>query len=181
MSENPRWRYRLAAQRLREGAVIAYPTEGVWGLGCDPANEAAVARVLNLKHRSWRKGLILVAATTEQLDWAVDTKNLPRDWPAATTFLVNKSGALPLWISGDSDKVAVRVSSHPVVKSLCAEFGAPIVSTSANPSDRPPALTALRARQYFADGVDFYVPGALGNSDGPSKIIDFDSHAVVRA
>ena len=112
---------------LERGGVIAYPTEGVWGLGCDPLDEAAVLRLLALKQRRVDKGLILVAASVAQLDGLVDWQALgaaTRDevlasWPGPHTWIVPATTRVPHWISGAHDSIAVRVSAHPVVARLC--------------------------------------------------------------
>ena len=145
-----------AATTLHRGGVIAYPTEAVWGLGCDPSNEAAVARLLALKQRPVDKGLILVAGTLEQFHGLLDWDALPTDrseavfasWPGPHTWIVPTSGRVPHWITGAHDGVAVRVSAHPQVVALCDAFGGPLVSTSAvfRPS-RPASARCTRARR----------------------------------
>lgn len=177
----------MAARRLRAGAVIAYPTEGVWGLGCDPWNPDAVGRLLQLKRRLPEKGLILVAASAGQLHpWLAD---LPPELRARisarpgqpTTWLVpDHRGIAPPWIRGDSEHVALRVSDHPVIIALCQAFGGPVVSTSANPSGREAARTRLAARRYFGRAVDDYLPGSVGTAKGPSTIVDLISGKVLR-
>lgn len=170
------WRYRLIAKRLREGVVLAYPTEGVWGLGCLPEDQSSVEKILSLKGRSWRKGLILVGSSLEQLVPYIDEitqserRLLASVWPGPVTFLVPKSKLTPIWISGDSDHVAIRVSAHSVVQGICSEVRQPIVSTSANPAGKPPAKNKLRLKQYFGDSIDEIVPGSLGGEPGPSEI-----------
>lgn len=189
MSNGPalaQWRFELIARRLWQGAVIAYPTEGVWGLGCLPENEAGVSGILSLKRRSWQKGLILVAADIEQFEPYLDGLlpeqwgELDATWPGPVTFLVPDNGFAPPWIKGTHDRVALRVSAHPTVRALCLAADAPLVSTSANPAGRAPAATALRVRQYFGDAVDLIVPGVLGDAAGPSEIRDLLDGSVQR-
>lgn len=174
-----------AAREVARGGVIAYPTEGVWGLGANPFNRHAVARVLELKGRSAGKGLILVAARQEQFDFilrhldAEQRARLAASWPGPNTWLVPHAGAVPSWISGAHATVALRVSAHPVVRAL-AELTGPLVSTSANPQGLPPARQAYRARQYFADQV-FYAPGQVFRHARPSTIRDLATDRLVRA
>ena len=138
------WRVQQAARAIRAGAVIAYPTEAVWGLGCDPWNEEAVYRLLALKERPMHKGLILVADDIGQFDFLLDDlpeiwqERLAGSWPGPNTWLVPHQGRLPAWITGRHASVALRVSDHPLVRALCALTG-PLVSTSANPAGRPAA------------------------------------------
>ncbi len=117
-----RWRVLEAAREIRAGAVIAYPTEAVWGLGCDPWNEAAVDRLLAIKNRSVDKGLILVADNIRQFDFLFE--DFPQDWidrmastwPGPNTWLVPHQDLLPEWVTGEHDTVALRVSDHPLVR-----------------------------------------------------------------
>lgn len=136
-----------AARVLRDGGVIAYPTEGVWGLGCDPRNEAAVRRALAIKQRDVAKGLILIAGAEAQLDGFIDMQALDAGqratiratWPGPHTWIVPASPRAPEWITGSHDGIAVRVSAHPQVVALCAAFDGALVSTSANLSGAPAA------------------------------------------
>lgn len=181
----------LNAQRaacvLREGGVIAYPTEAVWGLGCDPANPDALARLLSLKNRPVEKGVILVAADVSQVTFLLDDispaqrAQLETSWPGPATWLIPHHGRVSPWVCGQFDTVAIRVSAHPVVQSLCRAFGGPIVSTSANPAGAEPARSAEQVRQYFGEHIDAVVPGALGDASRPSQIRDLRTLELVRA
>lgn len=176
-----------AADYMQQGGVIAYPTEAVWGLGCAPDNKQAVYRILSLKNRDVRKGLILIAASIEQLDPYLDgldpvlLKKLSDSWPGPVTWLVPVNDRAPAWITGEFDTLALRVSGHPLVQGLCNAFGGPIVSTSANPQGEPPALTAKEAKQYFGERLDFISPGNVGDNGTPSRIIDLQTDRVIRA
>lgn len=180
------WLSRAVAV-LRGGGVIAYPTEGVWGLGCDPFNRTAVERILTLKGRSSRKGLILIGNDVEQFEpWLAGLTpqhrvTLAASWPDALTWLVPDNGHSPRWLTGQHDSIALRVPAHPLARELARVFGGPVVSTSANPQGRVAATTQLRARIYFGDRVDFYLPGAVLHPHQPSEIRDLVSGAVIRA
>ena len=186
MGQIAAWRAGHLASCLHSAGVIAYPTEGVWGLGCLPGSLEAVSRILLLKKRSWREGLILVAGRIEQLEPYLDhlspgdLKMLGEYWPGPTTFLVPDNGAAPGWIVGANDTLAVRVSEHPVVRFLCDAVDGPLVSTSANVSGRPAAKTALEVRRYFGNKVDFLVPGDLGSATGASTIRVLSTGEIVR-
>jgi L-threonylcarbamoyladenylate synthase len=177
-----------AAATLRSGGVVAYPTEAVWGLGCDPFDEAAVLRLLEIKQRAVDKGLILIAASLAQFDGLLDWEALPNDraeavfatWPGPHTWIVPTSGRIPHWITGAHDGVAVRVSAHPDVVALCTAFGGPLVSTSANRSgeDAPHALSACTpALLALVDGV---LEGETGRLARPTQIRDGRSGTVLR-
>lgn len=179
------WRVQQAAREIRAGAVIAYPTEAVWGLGCDPWNEDALYRLLAIKGRSVEKGVILIADNIRQFDFLFEDypqewlDKMGSTWPGPNTWLVPHRDLLPEWITGQHDSVAVRVSDHPLVRELCALVG-PIVSTSANPQGRPPARSRLRVEQYFRGQLDMILGGALGGRKSPSVIRDLRSGEVVR-
>ncbi|TWI57655.1 L-threonylcarbamoyladenylate synthase [Pseudomonas duriflava] len=179
------WRVQHVAQVIRQGGVIAYPTEAVWGLGCDPWDAAAVHRLVRLKQRPLEKGLILIADNIRQFDFLIH--DLPRPWldklsstwPGPNTWLVPHQNRLPGWITGAHSTVAVRVSEHPLVRELCSLTG-PIVSTSANPSGRPAARSRLRVEQYFSNQLDAVLGGALGGRRSPSVIRDLETDQVFR-
>lgn len=179
------WQVRQAARVVRQGGVIAYPTEAVWGLGCDPWNEDAVARLLALKERPPHKGLILVAEAIEQFDFLLGDlpdiwqERLAASWPGPYTWLVPHQERLPELITGEHDSVALRVSDHPLVRALCRLTG-PLVSTSANPAGRPAARSRLRVEQYFPGELDKVLGGALGGRRNPSLIRDLRTGDVVR-
>jgi L-threonylcarbamoyladenylate synthase len=165
---------------VRRGGVIAYPTEGVWGLGCDPFDEAAVLRLLALKRREVDKGLILVAATGAQLDGLVDWNRLEdatRDeviasWPGPHTWIVPVTDRVPRWITGAHEGVAVRVSAHPVVAGLCNALGGTLVSTSANIGGMPAPRTRAELAPEIASGVDAIVAGETSGLAQPTTIRD---------
>lgn len=187
MSVSIPFRMRHCVNALAGGGVIACPTEAVWGLSCDPWNEAAVQRVLDLKQRSADKGLILAAGDESQLEFLLH--DLPNDlrskmrmsWPGANTWLVPHHGRIPELVHGRFDTVAVRVSGHPAMRQLCLAFGAPLVSTSANHAGAPSPKTLFEVRRYFGLSLDGLLPGRVGSSDRPSTIRDVFTDAVFRA
>ncbi|ALO44714.1 L-threonylcarbamoyladenylate synthase [Pseudohongiella spirulinae] len=182
-----------AASVVHSGGIIAYPTEAVWGLGCDPDNEQACFDLLQIKQRPVEKGMILVAASTDQLDFLLkmlstsEQQQLARAWQhqaesGPVTFLVpDLASQVPLWIKGQHPAVAVRVSSHPLVKALCERVGGPVVSTSANLAGRPAVRTRVQLEKQLGHKLDFILPGSLGGAAKPSKIIDLASGRVMRA
>lgn len=176
-----------ACETLVAGGLIAYPTEAVWGLGCDPQNYSAVKRILALKGRSQDKGLILVAAGVIQLGKLLDGLNaqqrarIEASWPGPTTWLIpDPANLFPHWIKGKHPSVAIRVSAHPVVHALCEQFEKPIVSTSANAAGK----TAIRGRSeleaQFGGSIDYVVSGNLGAAKQPSEIRDVLSGSLIR-
>ncbi|MBT5331513.1 MAG: tRNA threonylcarbamoyladenosine biosynthesis protein RimN [Porticoccaceae bacterium] len=178
--------YSSAALALKQGAVIAYPTEGVWGLGCDPLNPAAVRKVLELKSRSEDKGLILVgseinhfSAYTKTLD-AEALSKIEASAGQALTWLIEHGGSAPDWISGGKASLAIRLSDHPAVVGLCTAFAGPIVSTSANPSGEEPALNSAEVGSYFGNLIDIIVPGDTGGQNGATEIRELKTGRILR-
>jgi L-threonylcarbamoyladenylate synthase len=178
---------RMASRWIKTGGVIAYPTEAVFGLGCDPSDPLAVARLLAIKKRSPDKGLILVAADWAQLQtWlqpqpADLERRMLRSWPGPVTWLVPAADACPSWLTGAHSTLAVRVSAHPVVRDLCRRVGSALVSTSANISARRPARSVLEVQLGFATSIDFILPGTLGGEGRPTTIRDLLSGQIVRS
>jgi L-threonylcarbamoyladenylate synthase len=179
-------RLKAAVEALGAGGVIACPTEAVWGLSCDPNNEDAVNDLLALKGRPVSKGLILVAASRRQVDFLLSAlteeqrQRVCASWPGPTTWLVPHRGLVPAWIRGEHATVAVRVSDHPLVSALCAAWGGPLVSTSANPAGARPAREAFQVRRYFGDTLDFVLPGRVGASVRPTTIRDASNGRIIR-
>ncbi len=176
---------RQAASCCHTGGVIAYPTESVYGLGCDPLNSVAVAKILQLKQRQPEKGLILIAGSLEQLLPFIDISSQQQDQlhssdDQAITWLVKPSALAPLWITGQHSKIAVRITQHPIARDLCLTTGYPLVSTSANPAGLEPARTSLAVKHYFDDDIDFLLHGAVGQLKRPTEIRDLETQQVIR-
>ena len=177
-----------AVPTLHAGGVVAYPTEAVWGLGCDPANEAAVLKLLQLKQRPVEKGMILVAADLAQLEGWVRVDALPdhrRDevlasWPGAHTWILPAGPRAPRWITGEHTGIAVRISAHPLVAALCRAWGGPLVSTSANLAGNPPARTRAELDPALLALLDGLVDGATGGLEQPTPIRDALTGHVLR-
>lgn len=175
-----------AIDALRDGGVIAYPTEAVWGLGCDPLNESAVARLFELKQRPRDLGVLLIAARFEQfLDWIGDVPDaaLARaraTWPGPHTWVLPRSMRVPAWISGGHPGIALRVTAHPVAAALCDAWGGPLVSTSANRHAQPSALSRATLQAEFGDMLNAIVDGELGGLERPTPIRDAITGNVVR-
>lgn len=179
------FRLRRAAGLLHAGGVVAYPTEAVFGLGCDPRNPAAVERLLAIKHRPAAKGLILIAADFDQLLPFIEPpdpelqRRLDATWPGPVTWLLPaRADAIP-WVRGAHDTLAVRVTAHAGAAALCRAFGGALVSTSANRLGQPPARTPLQVR-LRCDGVDQVLHGPTGGRRKPTEIRDARSGAQIR-
>ena len=176
-----------AAQLMRDGGVVAYPTESVYGLGCDPLDPAAVARVMDLKQRNPEAGFIVIGAELADVRPYVDVSDaqlqaMRADWPGPVTWVAPCNRDVPAWLTGGRTTIAVRVTAHPGAAALCRAFGRGILSTSANRSGRPPAKTALQVRLRFDEKqIDYVLPGPTGGADRPTEIRDAATGRVLRA
>ncbi|MDX1451878.1 MAG: Sua5/YciO/YrdC/YwlC family protein [Oleiphilaceae bacterium] len=185
--EHLRWPALIAGRVLEHGGVLAYPTDTVWGLGCDPYNERAVQRILDIKQRPREKGLILVVSQLHELgvlyrsipDEMLERICAPQKRP--TTWLIpDPYHFIPEWIRGRFDSVAVRVSTSPAIVAMCRQIRGPLVSTSANPAGLEPARSRLRVRQYFQDSLDLVFPGEVQPGAQPSIIRDAITNQIIR-
>ncbi len=171
-----------AADVLLGGGTIAYPTEGVFGLGCMPDNPRAVMAVLDIKRRDPAKGLILIAADAAQFDGWIMHATIPEPVPGRpVTWIVEPDPRVSRLVTGDNPGLAIRVTANPVAAALCRRVDSPIVSTSANLSGRPTARNRYVLQRQFRALVDYVVPGSCGPASGPSEIRDLASGQVLRA
>ena len=175
---------------LNNQGVIAYPTESVFGLGCDPDSQSAINHILDIKKRPAHKGLILVAANIEQLKDYADFSSLSKTqlntiqntWPGPFTWIIPASQKLNKLISGDFNSVAVRVSDHPIVQQLCLQFGKPIISTSANLSGLAPCTTSQQVESMFTKQplLESIINAPVSGLSTPSQIHDARSGKRLR-
>lgn len=175
-----------AVQALRLGKLIAYPTESVYGFGCDPFNYDAITALLQLKNRPFHKGFILVAANWEQVDNLVKTisptllSQIQSTWPGPVTWVLPASNEVPDWIRGNNTNVAIRISDHPVIQQLCSAFCGPIISTSANISGEVPATDYSTTKMNYGEQLAVIVPGKTGALSKPTCIRDAITGDVLR-
>jgi len=172
-----------AAQIIRRGGLVAYPTESCYGIGCDPLNARAVRRLLSLKQRPGHKGLILIASNTRQLQPYVSVidKKVLVTWPGPVTWLLPSKKNVPNWIRGQHQNIAVRISAHKIANNLCRATGFAIVSTSANLSGTVPMRTYRQVKTLFGSRLDYVLPGLIGNLKNPTSIINANTQEIIRA
>ncbi len=181
------WHLRLAREVIHAGGLIAYPTEAVFGLGCHPLDGDAVSRLLKLKQRPAEKGLILIADRPEALLPYLGEIPKPawqrvlQSWPGPNTWVVPASDETPIWLTGKHDSIAVRVTRHPVAAALCRVAATPLVSTSANLSQHPPALNPLQVILRCGPGVDLVIHGKTGGLSRPTVIRDALKETLIRS
>ncbi len=177
--------YRAIAAHLKQGGLIAYPTESCYGLGCDPANRAAVKRLLALKQRPQRKGLILIASSYRQVArylapiTPAQQQKLCDAGKQAITYLMPTKKTAPRWLRGVHDTLAVRLTGHAYAKRLCQSVRSALVSTSANRSGMRPAKTYAECLRMFGKKV-WVMPGLVGKRKQPSTIMTWPDGRIVR-
>ena len=178
---------RRAAATIRAGGVVAYPTEAVYGLGCNPEDSDAVVRLLSVKQRSLDHGLIVIGSDIEQLEnyFGPVSKSLrqklARSWPGPQTWLVPAAARTPIWLTGKNKTVAVRVTAHPVASALCQACGHGLVSTSANRAGETPARDSRTVRRTLGGELDYILKGPIGNLANPTPIRDLLTGKILRA
>lgn len=175
-----------AVERLKAGEIIAYPTEAVYGLGCDPFNEQAVRKILSLKGRPESAGFVLIASNLEQLKpWfgQVAPQLLQKalaSWPGPVTWLFPRAEHVPDYVAGDHKTIALRMTAHPASRDLCEAFGCALISSSANISSAKPARSHAEVLEYFSDTIAGTLKGPLGDDERPSEIRDLVSGTTFR-
>ncbi len=178
---------KTVAHIMRDGGVIACPTESVFGLSCDPFNRDAVLKLLSIKSRDPQKGLLLVASQFEQLKNLLNLDDLDvhkvnqalMTWPGPYTWVFPASSKVPTWIKGRFSTIAVRVTLHPVVKALCDNFG-PMVTTSANPEGVEPARDIQEVLKILPKGIDALIDAKVGSLSQPTQIRDVQTGEILR-
>jgi L-threonylcarbamoyladenylate synthase len=180
------WHIREAVRKLGTGGVIAYPTESVYGLGCDPFDAAAVLHLLALKQRDIKHGVILIAARFEQLEPLLSPlppavrKRVSRPARTPVTWVLPCLPEIPAWLTGNHDTLAVRVTSHPVATQLCISWDGPLVSSSANLHGMAPATSPLAVRKAFNGRLDYILHGDNSATNVPSSVRDGITGKVLR-
>ncbi len=170
-------------QLFHQGGIFAYPTEAIYGLGCDPDNEAAVLRLIKIKNRPIEQGLILIAADFSQVKKYLKPLTKEQDkltLPSTTTYTFPALDSTPKWLTGRFNTLAVRITKHPLTQQLCHILNSPLISTSANLSGHPPA-------KVFQDVVHINLPidailnGKTSGSGSPSIIRDGTNGKTLRS
>jgi L-threonylcarbamoyladenylate synthase len=178
-----------AAALLHEGGVLAYPTEAVFGLGCDPHDAVAFGRLFALKQRPSTQGVLLIAADFAHVERYIDSASVPEEimrrvqaeWPGPSTWIFPRSAQVPAWIAGAHSGIALRITAHEPAAMLCRAFGGALVSTSANIHGQPAARSPDVVASYFGDALDGLLDAPLGGQDSPTIIRDALSGAIIRA
>lgn len=175
---------RHAAHIIKHGGVIAYPTDTIYGLGCDPYNFHAVNLVNAIKNRPLNKNFILLAANIEQIKSLVildkEQEKYITQQTQSISWVIQASPSAPQWLIDKNNMITIRLSQHAVVKRLCLALGHAIISTSANPSGKSPAKNSLDLHKYFHHRVDKILLFNYKKKSNPSKIIRLCDNYVIR-
>ncbi len=177
--------YRALAAHLAQGGLIAYPTEYSYGLGCDPANRGAVKRLLALKQRPQKKGLILIASNYHQVARYLapimpeQQQKLREAGAQVITYLMPVKKTAPRWLRGAHDTLAVRLTEHVFARQLCHGVKSALVSTSANKRGMRPVRTYSECQRIFGNKV-WVLPGLVGKRKQPSRIMAWVDGRIVR-
>lgn len=173
-----------AARVMLAGGVVAYPTEGVFGLGCMPDDDEAVLRLLDIKQRPAHKGLILIGADSNMFEGWVTPEALAQlpapDPQKPVTWIATPTATVSYLLRGKHAGLAIRVTTNPTAAALCRAVDSPIVSTSANLSGRPVARNRYALRRQLGTLVDSVVPGECGPASGASEIRVLGTGTVLR-
>jgi L-threonylcarbamoyladenylate synthase len=174
---------------LRAGGVVAYPTEAVYGLGCDPHDRRAFDRLFAIKRRPPAQGVLLIAADLDQILPYIDKAAVPADamsrvlatWPGPNTWIFPRAASVPAWLAGAHAGIALRVTAHEPAAALCRAFGGALVSTSANRHGEPPARSAAEVKASLGDEIDAILNAPVGGLERPTPIRDAITGASVRS
>jgi len=169
-----------ASQVVRRGGLVVYPTDTVYGLGCDPLNPQAVRRVFRVKGER-RKPLPVLASDVRQAERIAQIplgvrRVVERFWPGPLTIVVPKRPILPGIVTYGVETVGVRVPNHQVALQLIKFSGGLLVGTSANKTGERPPRTVQEAIQQLGGEVDAYLDAGPTPGGVPSTVVDFTRH-----
>lgn len=167
-----------AAEVIARGGVIAFRTDTFYGLGVDPFNAAAVARIRQLKGREENKPILLLISDADQIERLIAERSAAfaraaaAFWPGPLTIIGRAVAAMPLEITAGTGTVGVRLPADENVRELVRECGGILTATSANPSGREPGRSAPQVASYFPHGLDLIVDAGEVSATEPSTVLD---------
>ncbi|PCI07831.1 MAG: threonylcarbamoyl-AMP synthase [Gammaproteobacteria bacterium] len=175
---------RRAAYIIRCGGIIAYPTETIYGLGCNPLDAAAVEKINTIKQRPLNKQFILLAGHIDQIKPLInlsdEQENLIRQTSEPTSWIVDASTQAPAWLTSPENTLTIRISKNNLVKKLCHTLRHAVISTSANLTGKPPAKNNLEIQKYFGGILDMTLATNKKLNAKPSKIIRLCDNHIIR-
>ncbi len=181
------WHLRQIARKIKQGALIAYPTDTVWGFGCHPLSFQAVQRINLLKQRVNKNGIILLASDIQYFCPYIDEHSFRRHYEkiatqhsTPTTWIIKASAGCPFWLTSNTQTIAIRITDKMLINELCGTLKSPLVSTSANIQGRSTARNGLLIHKNFKSNVDFIIEGFKTGSLAASSIQDLESGKILR-
>jgi len=175
---------RHAAHIVKNGGVIAYPTDTIYGLGCDPFDPDAIEKINRIKQRPLNKHFILLAGDVKQLRRLIqintDQEKTLTQNTLPTSWIVKASEDAPSWLTDSSGNLTIRISNDDNVQRLCRALGHAIISTSANISGKSPAKNSFALHKYFHHKVDKILLANKKPSAKASRIIRLCDNQIIR-
>ena len=176
---------RLAAHHIRNNGIILYPTETVYGLGCDPSSYDAVEKLNTLKQRDNHSGFLLLASDLSQLDNYIATPE-PQEikristTETATSWVAKAGKNTPSWLISPDGTIGFRITTHLVARKLCEHLNHPLISTSANIKGGAPVSNTLQCHQLFVGDIDYYLTSSIERTEKPSVIRNLSTGQQLR-
>ena len=166
-----------ASEIIQRGGVIAFRTDTFYGLGADPFNRAAIARIKELKGREDRKPILLLISDADEVDRFVEQSSFFKliamgKWPAPLTLIGVSRPEVPIELTAGTKSLGVRLPDDEEVRALVRGCGGALTATSANVSGQPPARTAKEVENYFPEGLDLIIDGGEVTATQPSTVLD---------
>jgi L-threonylcarbamoyladenylate synthase len=174
-----------ATRRIREGLVVAFPTETFYGLGADALNVEAIRKVFTIKGRQEKNPLLLLIGDRSRLTSLVKTIPpraeglMDKFWPGPLTLIFKASSSIPSFVTGGTGKVGIRISSHPIAQALVQVVGRAITWTSANRSGEPSVVTAAKVQAALGDSLDGVLDGGRTRGGMGSTVLDISGESPV--
>jgi L-threonylcarbamoyladenylate synthase len=170
---------------LEKGGVISFPTETYYGLGVDPFNSKAVDRLFKLKKRDRKKPILVLVSDLEMLTLLVSDipqqyrKLMEQFWPGPLTLIFPAKEMVCRLLTGETNTVGIRISSHPIVKEIFKKWHKPITATSANISNQVPAKSSEEVVSYFGNKIDCFIDGGEAPAGLCSSIVALESERLI--
>jgi L-threonylcarbamoyladenylate synthase len=166
-----------AARIIAGGGIIAFRTDTFYGLGADPLNRTAIARIKELKGREDRKPILLLISDADEVDRFIEQSSFFKliamgKWPAPLTLIGVSRPEVPIDLTAGTNSLGVRLPDDENVRRLVRACGGALTATSANVSGKPPARTAKEVENYFPEGIDLIIDGGEATAMEPSTVLD---------
>lgn len=172
-------------QAVRQGVIVAYPTETFYGLGVDVTNEYAIKRLFDLKRRDYGNPIAIIVSDRNMLQEVVTQipthaePLIEKYWPGPLTILFSSSAMISKALTTNTGKIGIRISSHPVAEAITRRLGKPLTTTSANLTGFPPSFEVNHIKNYFGEKIDLVVDSGTLYSSRGSTVVDVSDEKLV--